>query len=74
MSVDDFKCKYIWKCFFLGQHFCAYKGQCVVDYVDYAGIFFKRTSESAITVIIMPIYEHVMSVLTYEILAFSQIF
>ena len=32
---------------------------------------FKRTSESAITVIIMPIYEHVMSALTYEILAFK---
>ena len=57
---------------FLEQQFCPYEGQCDVNYLEYVDVFLKRTAKSAITVIIMPIYEHVMNMLIpVEILAFE---
>ena len=43
----------------LEQEFCAQKGQCDVKYLEYLDVFFRRTAKSALTVIMMPIYEHV---------------
>ena len=57
---------------FLEQQFCSYEGQCDVNYLEYVDVFLKRTAKSARTVIIMPIYEHVMNMLIHvEILAFE---
>ena len=44
---------------FLEQHFCAYKGQYEVSYLEYLVIFCKQTAKGAKTVIIMAVYEYV---------------
>ena len=47
-------------------------GPCDVNYLEYVDVFLKRTAKSARTLIIMPIYEHVMNMLIHvEILAFE---
>ena len=41
----------------LEQHFCAYKCQYEVSYLEYLVVFCKQTAKGATTVIIMAIYE-----------------
>ena len=46
------------------------EGQCDVNYLKYADIFFIRAATNSTSVIIMRMDEHVMNMLTHEILAF----
>ena len=53
LSVDDFGCiyfgAYIYENVFLKLYFCARKGLCEVNHLEYVVVFYKLTAKGAIT-------------------------